>query len=144
MSENSAILRLHINITHTQEVASPSGLVRMILFDGNCDSPYFQGTILPAGVDTQTFCANDQMTLSARYMLEGLDSKGQKCKLFIENNAASSTGEFHVTTPRIFTDSPSLQWLETADLYGQLLDEDGKLVIEIRERGKSLKQRGSE
>ncbi len=134
MSEDSAILRLYINITHTQEVASPSGLIRMILFDGYCDSPCFHGTILPAGVDTQTFGVNNQSSLSARYMLEGQDAEGQSCKLFIENNVTSSAGEFQTTTPRIFTDSPSLQWLETADLYGQILNEAGKLIIEIKER----------
>ena len=44
------ILDLAIEVTGVQEVRSPSGTARMILFDGHCSGDYFQGEIEPGGV----------------------------------------------------------------------------------------------
>ncbi|MGN0779409.1 MAG: DUF3237 family protein [Aristaeellaceae bacterium] len=122
------VLKLRIHVLGQQEVASAQALMRMILFDGYCEGPFFCGEIEPGGVDTQTIHADGSGTLSARYMLRGTDSAGNPSRLFIENNALLGDD---TTTPRIWVDSPSLRWLETASLVGRITSEQGQLVILI-------------
>lgn len=124
------ILKIHINITETNEVISENTTVRMILFDGNCTGDFFNGTILNGGVDTQLISKKNHTTLSARYMLKGYDNKNKPCHLFIENNAESET-DITYTKPKIYTDSENLKWLEREELTGILEHPDGKLVIRI-------------
>lgn len=121
------VLKLNIHVTGKQEVHSPSGTARMILFDGDCEGPYFRGVIEPGGVDTQIIAPDGRGTLSARYSLQGMDREGRPARMFIENNAVLG----RETHPRIWTDSPCLQWLETAALRGQIVSGGGKLTILI-------------
>ena len=86
---------------------------------------------MSGGVDTQHVSADGSGTLSARYMLEGVDAQGAPCKIFIENNAETGT-ENTLTKPQIFTDSESLKWLEGEQLTGRILSEEGQLIISIR------------
>ena len=121
------VLRVYVNVTGCHEVVSGDKTVRMLPFNGTCDGPFFKGTILSGGVDTQKGYADGEGTLSARYMIEGTDCEGNVCKLFIENNA-----EFNKdTVPNIITDSPALKWLETAKLRGRIECPEGQLTIVI-------------
>ncbi len=124
------ILSLHINCTETVSLDTGKGSINLVLFDGSCSGDYFNGQILPGGADTQKFLDNQEGTLSARYMLSGCDYKNNACRIFIENNAVLN-GDKIITKPVIYTDSTNLKWLETADLYGVLSDENGKLIIDI-------------
>ena len=121
------VLRVHVNVTGCHEVVSGDRTIRMLPFEGTCDGPYFRGTILSGGVDTQKAYADGTGTLSARYMIEGTDCEGNSCKMFIENNAEFNS----YTVPTIITDSLVLKWLETANLRGRLEFPDGKLNIVI-------------
>lgn len=121
------VLRIYVNVTGCHEVISEEKTVRMLTFDGTCDGPFFKGIILPGGVDTQRDYADGTGTLSARYMLEGTDCKGNNCRLFIENNAKLND----YTVPSILTDSSVLKWLETANLRGRIECPDGQLTIVI-------------
>lgn len=121
------VLRVYINLTGSYEVVSGNRTIRMLPFKGGCDGPFFRGTILPGGVDTQKGEGDGTGTLSARYMVEGTDCEGNSCKLFIENNAEFNS----YTVPSIVTDSPALKWLETAELRGRIENIDGKLTIII-------------
>lgn len=71
------------------------------------------------------------MNLSARYMLEGEDFEGNKCRMFIENNGSNNEAGEMVTRPVIVTDSPALSWMEEAELVGSLSFEEGLVVIHI-------------
>lgn len=124
------VLKIYVNITEMNEVVSGNTTVRMLLFDGYCVGSFFNGTILNGGVDTQMTGADGRTLLSARYMLEGRDSKNNSCRLFIENNAETGVGTTY-TRPKIVTDSSELKWLEREELIGRIADEDGKLVIII-------------
>ncbi len=119
------VLRVYVNVTGYHEVVSKGKAVRMLPFEGTCDGPFFKGTILSGGVDTQKE-VEGSATLSARYMIEGVDCAGNACKLFIENN-----GRFDGTTPVFVTDSSVLGWLETAKLQGKIAEIDGQLTIII-------------
>lgn len=124
------IFRLYINVTKMHQVVSEESCVNMLLFDGECTGDYFRGKILSGGVDTQRVDCSGKGTLSARYMLEGIDREGQPCKIFIENNAKLGT-EDSLTRPQIFTDSKCLKWLEQAVLVGRILFEKEQLIISI-------------
>lgn len=125
------ILRIHIQLGDALALDSPSAGVRMIPFGGWCDSALFKGKVLPGGVDTQLFPDEKRGTLSARYMLEGVDSAGKSCKLFIENEANLEPGKETITTPSVKTDSECLSWLETASLYGTMEFQNKGLDIVI-------------
>lgn len=124
------ILRLHIQLGETLALDSPSAGVRMIPFTGHCNGDLFQGRVLPGGMDTQVFPSPRRGSLSARYMLEGRDGEGEKCKLYIDNRAVMEPGKETITFPRIKTDSKALAWLETADLQGRIEEtEDGLDIV---------------
>lgn len=101
------------------DIKGGTGSATMICFHGDTSTELFTGNVLQGGVDTQIEYAGEKRTLSARYMLDGTDYTGQKCRIFIQNEGPSPD-PFCVwnTTPRIFTDSENLRWLETADLQG--------------------------
>ena len=122
------LLKIYVNLTETNELNAESLTIRMMLFDGYCEGPYFQGTILPGGVDTQTIYNDKTGCLSARYMLRGVDNTNHACGIYIENTADIGA---EWTKPRIFTDSENLKWLEKASLKGKIENENGKLVIYI-------------
>ena len=114
------VLTIQVVITGETRVKGAAGEAGMVTFTGTVDCPNFHGVILPGGVDTQRM-VNGHLTLSARYMLEGTDADGNACRVFIENNGATDDpAQPMTTTPVIFTDSPALQWLETAALLGTL------------------------
>lgn len=114
------VLTIQVAITGTTQVQGAQGCGNMVAFTGRVDCPLFQGVILPGGIDTQTM-VKGHLTLSARYILEGTDSTGRQGRIFIENNGESDDPTAPmITHPRIFTDCPSLQWLEEANLCGTL------------------------
>lgn len=125
------ILHIYIDVKGFYEVRGHKGVARMILFEGQAQSEYFQGKVLPGGVDCQKETLMDS-GLSARYILEGTDRDGHNCKIFIENNGPfPEDGGMIQTIPKIITDSESLAFLEEAKLSGVVDDEDGRLLIRI-------------
>ena len=134
MNNSNLILKIHIDITQIIDVEGHDSSVKMILFGGYCNSPLFSGKILPGGVDTQRISTDGTINFSARYILEGKDETGTSCKLFIENTATTIPGEKLITHPRICTDSSRLKWLETADLYGEMCNDDEGFSILIKTR----------
>ena len=114
------ILRIKVYLTGHISVAGHADTAVMLPFTGECDSPIFQGKILPGGVDTQRVDKEGKCKLSARYTLEGVDCDGVPCKLFIQNEGVSLPGGEMHTRPIFRTDSKALAWLETADLTGHI------------------------
>lgn len=66
-------------------------------------------------------------TLSARYTLSGVDSRGDSCRIFIENEAVQGSP---YSLPKVFTDSKALSFLNTSDLIGYI-DTEGDFTIRI-------------
>ena len=123
------VFSIDVVIDGVQEVKSIDGSAWMIAFHGesNCDA--FQGTILPGGVDTQKLFPTGERTLSARYILEGKDSTGEACRIFIENNGTLQEDGSMKTKPLIFTDSKALSWMASADLTGTITGTDNGVRI---------------
>lgn len=126
------ILTIQVTIKECLEVKGKGAEAAMLAFDGECDCDNFKGKILSYGVDTQKQWYPDVRTLSARYMLEGIDKDGEHCRIFIENNGfANENGIVEETTPRIITDSKCLSWMETVQLTGTITPKDNGVVIHI-------------
>ena len=125
------VLSIDIKITNPEEVISSPVSARIVSFTGCCNSPLFKGEIVHEGADTQ-IVTETATSLSARYILKGTDFKGTPCSIFIENNGTSlSDGEI-ITTPKIFTDSSSLKFLEDAKLTGTVIPADGGVKVIIK------------
>ncbi len=129
------ILRVYVKIEESFEVNGQKINVNMLHFSGHAESKYFKGVILPHGIDLQRGEVGRPMNLSARYILEGEDYKGNKCRLFIENNGSNNDAGEMVTKPIIVTDSKVLAWMEEAELVGNLSFEEEMVVIHIYKVG---------
>ena len=129
MTEN-ILLEIEIKIDNITEIHGGSKSVSMVYFSGNASSRFFTGKVMSGAADTQIHYTDRPAELSARYILEGVDCDNNDCKIFIENNGAES-GSSIITKPFIITDSPTLKWLETTDLYGEVISEIGNVIIRI-------------
>ncbi|RKM57406.1 DUF3237 family protein [Butyrivibrio sp. X503] len=126
------ILTIYIDVLDVFEVKGKSAEAAMINFTGNCKGKYFNGNVLPGGVDTQKEFYPQNRTLSARYMLDGLDDAGKACKIFIENEAVlDSDKKVEYTIPKIITDSKSLSWMEDSYLKGKIEPKGEGIIIHI-------------
>ena len=125
------VLRIHVRLTVTQQVQGKMGRAVMLGFTGTCESTVFNGKVLEGGVDTQIQLEGEPLHLSARYMMQGTDLSGTPCSIFIENNGMAEEGGRIRTTPRIFTDSDALSYLETAELRGSVSDGDQPGDVDI-------------
>ncbi|MCR5321050.1 MAG: DUF3237 domain-containing protein [Lachnospiraceae bacterium] len=132
MSET--VLTVEVALDEIVEVHGSTGEAAMLLFHGKSECDSFKGTILPGGVDTQKEAKGSARVLSARYILEGIDVAGEKCRIFIENNGEITDpgpdGIIH-TKPMIYTDSKALSWMETANLVGTVSPMPGGVLITI-------------
>ncbi len=114
------ILRIKVFLTDCITVAGGADKAVLLPFTGHCESELFTGEILPGGVDVQRIDAEGRCSLCAKYALDGTDSAGKPCRLFIENVAFADPGAPMVTHPTIRTDSEALRWMEAADITGRI------------------------
>lgn len=131
------ILTIHVTLDESMELQGVRQGVRMISFSGMAQGAYFQGRILPHGVDTQRLAPGMPPVLSARYMLEGTDDAGKPCRMFVENNGMEDAYGVLRTKPVIITDSRSLAWMEDAALEGTVEGCPGGVRIHIYRTGET-------
>lgn len=111
-------------------MSSTEANVTMICFHGEMNTDFFTGKIMPGGVDTQVQKAGQKRLLSARYMLEGIDSDGVATKIYIENNGTVEENGVVKTVPSIYTDNQNLKWLCDMQLSGQVIPvKEGHIKI---------------
>ncbi len=121
------LMEIDIRIKGSQFVAGHTRDICMIEFDGTATGPYFNGKVIGTGVDTQKIEKTKEMALSARYMLDGKDSVGNECRMFIENNGS----DFDNCKPTVYTNSPVLADWETTDLTAKVIPKEGGVTIQI-------------
>ena len=121
------LLEIRVNILDSLRVNGAHRDIAMIPFTGIAGGPWFTGTVIGPGVDTQKIGKDGKAVLSARYMLEGEDKSGQACRIFIENQGSFDTG----FTPLIVTDSALLSSWETAKLYATVEGAPGGVLVRI-------------
>lgn len=125
------ILRIYVKIEDSIQVNGAATNINMIRFTGYAKSKYFEGNILPGGVDLQSCKQGERVHLSARYVMEGKDAEGNECRVFVENNGyVDEDGEIR-TKPVVITDSKVLSWIEMAKLEGSVSSENDMVVIRI-------------
>lgn len=129
------IIQLKIQIKDSWHLNGKDKKVDMLSFDGHTETKWFVGQTLPGGVDTQIQKKGEVKTLSARYILEGTDDLGKKCRVFIENNGIIQENGFCKTTPKIATDSESLVWWEKVETYGKLEFAGEEIIVHIFSTG---------
>ena len=126
------ILTVFVQTGQAVSVKGHTGGATLLSFSGYAESEHFRGKILPGAVDCQK-TGPAGFTLSARYVLEGTDSGGRDCRIFVENNGVlDKNGAIH-TRPVVYTDSDCLKWMETTPLVGDVSEENGMLMIHIYE-----------
>ena len=121
------LLEIRVTLLESQRVNGAARDIVMIPFTGTAGGPWFTGTVIGPGVDTQKIGKDGKAALSARYMLEGTDKSGQNCRIFIENEGGFDTG-FH---PLIVTDSALLSAWETAALSATVEGAPGGVLVRI-------------
>ncbi|OWR32003.1 hypothetical protein CDO73_05900 [Saccharibacillus sp. O23] len=134
--EREEVLRIHVTTREASVLENEEGdTVVMIPFGGHATGPYFEGTVLEGGVDTQIIGRyGGGHTLSARYMLRGNDRDGQACEIYIENNGTfdpALTDVMFRTAPRIVTNSKALSFLNGEPLIGEGLPAESGVEIRI-------------
>lgn len=120
------ILTINVRTYAAECLESDRAKVVMIPFEGEAVGEYFCGKTVGQSVDTQ-IAKGEIFSLSARYMLEGTDFKGNKCRLFIENNGMSMES----CKPTIYTDSKELSFLEKAELSADVECVENGVVVRI-------------
>ena len=119
------IMVVHVTVKGNEVNAftSEAGGVVMIPFDATIDGKYFNGTVLPGGIDTQVIGPHGTPhTLSARYMAKGTDYTGEECFVYIENNGVICNdveGGYMRTTPKFVTNSKALDFLNKQLFVGK-------------------------
>ena len=105
------ILQIHVtmDMKDCSFLKGPVGEVVMIPFGGTAEGEIFNGVVRPGGVDCQRVNLAGVRHMCARYMLEGTDSAGEKCHIFVDNNGYFTGMQmpFH-TVPTFMTDSKTL------------------------------------
>ena len=128
-------MTVDIDSAKVSQLKGQAGEVVMIPFGGTVKGELFNGRILPGGVDTQTVDQNGMRHMSARYMLEGVDKNGEKCRIYIDNNGwfPSEMAMPFKTIPTFFTDSKTLAPYPTAISPHQGHPRQGGVIIKVFE-----------
>lgn len=119
MLEEICTILIHSDNSKRIELEHDFGKQGMIPFSGEVSGPYFNGIVLPNGVDTQEVRLDGVKKISARYFIEIEDCE----KIFIENDGIAyideDNGVYFRTTPRFVTASKKYSWLNTNIFVGK-------------------------
>ncbi len=126
LSGREEILTIRIILTHCETRTEGETREDKLFFTGWCETPYFQGTVLPGGCDVRRYCADGSVGIRAEYTLEGLDRSGKRCTIHIVNQQGETDWE-----PIVTTDSAELAWMNDADLTAVVEDGDGGPTIRV-------------
>ncbi len=121
------LMEIRVRCMEPVSVEGKEKKIVMIPFTGEASGPYFSGKTAGTGVDTQRICPEGNAALSARYMLEGKDSSGNACRVFIENEGSRETG----FRPEIVTDSPVLAEFEGVPKTAEIEGIEGGVMVRI-------------
>lgn len=112
MSDPIMIFEVSIDSKDVTQMNCPYGSISILPFHAKVTSELFTGETLPGAVDVQQENAAGIRNMSARYAFRGIDSEGNPCTLFVDNEAWFSGSRKHEPVihacPRFLTDSPAL------------------------------------
>lgn len=126
------VLSVHFTEADLYTVEGSTCRVDMQYFSADASGEYFNGATTKEGTAVIKDYTEGDKQLCSRYILSGTDADGNKCSIFIEDNAIADENGNFTTRPTIITDSKSLAFLETADLQGRITDlGDKQKTIDI-------------
>lgn len=120
------LLTIDVKCLDAVSVEGHSQTVVLVPFTGKAKGDFFNGEIIGSAVDTQRYKKDGTNSLSARYMIEGVDFEGKKCKVFVENNVSGESWK-----PSIVTDSEVLKDWESSNLRSTVEGVDGGVIVKI-------------
>lgn len=126
-SPTEPILTIRVECGEASCVTGHKMDIVMIPFTAVASGRFFTGKTVGTGVDTQKIAKGEEAFLSARYMLEGEDFAGNKCRVFIENQGNFRDG----FKPILVTDSPVLKDWECAEFLSEIEPVAGGVIIKI-------------
>ena len=131
------ILQIHVtmDMKDCSFLKGPAGEVVMIPFGGTVQGEIFNGVVCPGGVDCQRVNLTGVRHMCARYMLEGTDSAGEKCHIFVDNNGwFNGMQSPFQTVPTFMTDSKTLApYLHQNKFRGEGHPREGGVTIKFFE-----------
>lgn len=130
-SPTEPILTIRVECGEASCVTGYKMDIVMIPFTAVASGRFFTGKTVGTGVDTQKIAKGGEAFLSARYMLEGEDFAGNKCRVFIENQGNFRDG----FKPMLVTDSPVLKDWEYAEFSAEIEPVAGGVTIKIFKEG---------
>lgn len=112
--EQKPIMIIHVFIDRSNcpEMVMPDGRVKIIPFTGTVEGELFQGKIMLGAADVQVTNPAGVRHMCAQYMLEGTDTNGEKCHIFVENHGYFERDHRpspFEAWPTFRTDSPALR-----------------------------------
>lgn len=125
------VLTIDVKLLEPYTVQGHQSRITMLPFTGTASGPFFSGQTVGPCVDKQVFrttADGEEVALSARYMLEGTDCTGRRCRIFIDNSRHDEAG-WH---PEIVTDSDALADWENGELLADVDPIPGGVRIHIR------------
>lgn len=120
------VLSVDVTESNLYTVEGSTCRVDMQYFSADASGEYFNGATANEGTAVIKDYTEGGKQLCSRYILSGTDADGNKCSIFIEDNATADENGSFTTRPTIITDSKSLSFLETADLQGRITDHGDK------------------
>lgn len=112
MNDNTPIMtfRVYVDNNDVSNLECAYGAVTMIPFRATVESELFTGETLPGAVDCQIENPGMYRNMCAKYMFKGVDSAGNDCMLFVQNDSwlhPIMKDEPHFDgCPMFLTDSP--------------------------------------
>ena len=130
------VFKVFVEAKDCSDMRSPFGCVSFIPFTATVESTLFTGKTLPGACDVQVENPAGSRNMCAKYMFEGMDSAGNACKLYVENNGylaeVMRNDAFFHACPRFITDSPVLgEYLSQQRFRSEVQGRDWGVEIRI-------------
>ena len=123
---NEPLMTVYVDITRSEGLSGDRASVNLLHFHARAEGALFNGETVSDGVDTQIF-DDGHFSMSARYLLEGIDSEGNRCRVFIENNGTT----LEDCRPKLYSDSKALAYLNGRELTASGETVGDGVVIKI-------------
>ena len=123
----SLVLEVDVKLSEdTGFTWTPLGMTRVLPFTGSVDTPWFRGEARPGAKDVQETRFGRIRHFCAEYDLDGTDYTGAPCRIRVKNENFG-----HGWVPTLLTDSPALNFLNTAPAATAVEGRPGGVTVRI-------------
>lgn len=118
------VLNVDVKLTKSVKSKHPGGKKVHVYFDGESNSPFFQGMVDDGAYDEQIFRMGFLKSCHAVYTIRGKDCKGKPCTVSVTNHmdAEKNKGWSRGWVPTVSSDSPNLKFLneQQCEVYAEM------------------------